>query len=78
LRKAICIKIAFEIPWAISAPDGTMLNGGPMGMNGTGPSFLEIQCAIRGAEIIGDTGCEWRTRKLALDPFPAAYIMDSL
>jgi len=37
-----------------------------------GVAWVEI------AAIIGETGCEWRTRKLALDPFPAAYEMDSL
>jgi len=41
-------------------------------------SFIEIQCAIRTAEIIGDTGCELRTRQLSLDRFSARNEMRSL
>ena len=60
---------ARKIQGAISALDGTMLNGRSTSVNEARPSFLEIRCAIRSAEIVGDTGCELQTRKLPLDPF---------
>ncbi len=62
---------ATEARGAISALNGTMLNGRPVNVNEARPSFIEIQCAILTEEIIGDTGCELRTRHISLDRFSA-------
>jgi cold-inducible RNA-binding protein len=69
---------AKEAQGAISALNGTMLNGRPMNVNEARPNFIEIRCTIRTEEIIGDTRCELRTRQLFLDRFSARNEMGSL
>lgn len=55
-----------------------MLNVRPMNVNGARPKLHRFPARDSNEEIIGDTGCELRTRQLPLDRFAARNEMGSL
>ena len=69
---------ATEALGAISARNGTMLNGRPMNVNEARPKLHRDPMRDSDREIIDDTGCELRTPQLPLDRFSARKEVGSL